>query len=277
MYLLFDIGGTKTRVALSRDGVSFEKPVIVPTSKSSIEGIQKLAEIANNLAGGEKMDALAGAIAGTFNRAHTQLVAGTNIPEWVGMPLADELSGAFGGARVFLENDAALAGLGEAVLGAGKGREIVAYITVSTGVGGARIVKGRIDSSAMGFEPEYQIIDLDGTYAPELKIRRLGRFISGGGIEERFHKPSAEIRDASVQDELAQLLAIGLNNTIVHWSPDIVILGGAVMNIIPVDRVRSYLKETLKPFPESPPVELAALGDLNGLYGALLYLKQQQK
>jgi glucokinase len=53
-------------------------------------------------------------------------------------------------------------GLGEAVFGAGKGREIVVYMTISTGVGGARIVGGKIDASAMGFEPGHQIIDACG-------------------------------------------------------------------------------------------------------------------
>ena len=45
MYLLFDIGGTKTRVALSRDGKSFEEPRIVPTSANYEESMNMLASI----------------------------------------------------------------------------------------------------------------------------------------------------------------------------------------------------------------------------------------
>jgi len=38
---------------------------------------------------------------------------------------------------------------------------------------------------------------------------------------------------------------------------------------IPIERVRHHLKDIFKIFPIIPPVELAALGDLGGLYGGL--------
>lgn len=273
MYLLFDIGGTKMRLAVSRDGVSLGEPVIEATPQDAAGGIRRLAEIAKELSGGEKINAVAGGLAGTLDRKHTELISGPHIPGWVGKNLLGEFSEIFGGAKIFLENDAALAGLGEATVGAGKGKEIVAYITVSTGVGGARITHGKIDASAIGFEPGFQIIDADGTMVPGR--RRLGRYISGTALRERFGKSPEKITDPKIQDELAFFLAVGLNNAIVHWSPDIVILGGSVMNIIPLERVRAYLKETIKPYKEPPPIEKATLGDGGGLTGALLYLKQK--
>ncbi len=273
MYLLFDTGGTKMRVALSRDRRKLEEPIVFPTPRNFKEGIEKLEKIADESGGKEKVEAIGGGLAGTLNRRRTRLISRGNIPEWLDIPLVEELNKAFQGAKVFLENDAALAGLGEAVRGSGKGKEIVVYLTVSTGLGGARIVNGRIDKSAFGFEPAYQIIDVDRSLYPELKIRRFGEFISGNGLQKRFGKPPEEIKDPILQDELAKLLAVGLNNSIVHWSPDMVILGGSVMNIIPIDRVRHYLKETLRPYPEIPEIAPAALGDFSGLYGALEYLK----
>lgn len=271
MYLLFDVGGTKMRVAISRDGLSLSEPVVETTPEEAMMGMRRMVEIAEQLID-KKIDAVVGSLAGTFNRSRTEIFAGTNIPGWVGKNLVEELSGAFGGIAVFLENDAALAGLGEATIGAGKGKDIVVYITVSTGVGGARIVHGKIDANAMGFEPEYQIIDADGTIIPG--HRRLGRLVSGAALKERFGKQPEEITDPKIQEELASFLAIGLNNTIVHWSPDIVVLGGSVMNIIPIERVREHLKKTLKPYKEPPPLERAALGDTGGLQGALIYLRQ---
>lgn len=59
---------------------------------------------------------------------------------------------------MFLANDADLVGLGEAVYGAGKGYKVVAYFTVSTGVGGARIVNKRIDKGVFSFEPGWQYV-----------------------------------------------------------------------------------------------------------------------
>ena len=68
----------------------------------------------------------------------------------------------------YLANDSDLDGLGEATVGAGKGFNIVAYITVSTGIGGVRIVGGKIDVSTYGFEPGHQIIDADGSIYSEI-------------------------------------------------------------------------------------------------------------
>ena len=39
MFLLFDIGGTNTRMAGSRDGGNFEKPGVFPTPVGFDEGI----------------------------------------------------------------------------------------------------------------------------------------------------------------------------------------------------------------------------------------------
>ena len=62
-----------------------------------------------------------------------------------------------------IANDTAVVGLGEAHRGAGIGYNIVTYITVSTGVGGTRIVDGRIDRRIYGFEPGHQTIDIDNS------------------------------------------------------------------------------------------------------------------
>jgi len=41
MYLLFDIGATKTRIAVSKDRVTFEDPVIFNTVADYSAGIKK--------------------------------------------------------------------------------------------------------------------------------------------------------------------------------------------------------------------------------------------
>ena len=48
------------------------------------------------------------------------------------------------GARVFLDNDAKVAALGEKWLGAGRGVDDLAMITLGTGIGGAIVLNGKI-------------------------------------------------------------------------------------------------------------------------------------
>ena len=268
MYFLFDVGGTKLRMAVSADGATLGSHRIFPTPSTFAEGLALLKQEAVEMSRGERIKIIVGGLAGSFNRDKSVLTSGKNIADWVGKPLKQELERHFG-ARVLLENDAALSGLGEAIYGAGKGKEIVAYLTVSTGVGGARIVKGVIDPSAMGFEPGYQIIDAGKSLCKGYNARRLGALISGGALAKRLGKPAEQIDDISVWEQSAEFLAIGLNNVIVHWSPDVVILGGAVMQSIPLDRVRAHLASTLKPYPLPPTIARAELGDLGGLWGGL--------
>lgn len=273
MYLLFDIGGTKTRIAFSGDGRGFGEPTVVPTPGDFDEGMVLIRDVARELSCGRKISAAAGGIAGPLDRDKTKLVNSPHIPSWTGKPLKENLRDILR-APVFLENDSAMAGLGEAVYGKGKGQRIVVYMTVSTGVGGTRIVDGEIDIGALGFEPGHQIIDADGTLCPGCKSipSYLERLVSGSAIEKRYRKKPAEIDEPAVWDEVACFLAYGLNNTIVHWSPDVVILGGSVMKSISLERVRFHLRRVLKIFPEVPLIENAVLGDFGGLYGALYLL-----
>lgn len=278
-YILFDIGGTNMRIALSRDGATFGEPKIISTPKDFDAGILAIKNIITELAGGEKIDAAGGGIAGTLSRDRSVFLNGPHLAGWNGKPIKRALEEMLG-APVYIENDTAIVGLGEAVAGAGKGHSIVVYVTVSTGVGGVRIVNQSIDVSAMGFEIGHQIIDAGGgfhtTSVGGMGIDLEG-YISGTAISDRYHKKPYEILEPEFWDEMARLLAYGLNNTIVHWSPDIVVIGGSMMNKIgiPIDRVRAHLKGILHIYPELPALEHSALGDIGGIHGALAFVNQK--
>ena len=277
-YILFDIGGSKTRIALSHDAETFGEPIIIDTPKDFNAAMELLKTKAFELTKGESIDMAAGDIAGVFSRDHTVLLRAPHLPGWNGKRIAEVLTLQLG-TKVIIDNDAAVVGLGEAIFCAGKGHAIVAYITVSTGVGGARIVDGKIDVSAMGFEPGRQIIDAGGSLALTSVGGRgldLDGTISGPAVRERYGKKPYELTDVKFWDEMARLLAYGLNNTIVHWSPDVVVIGGSMMKEIgiPIDRVRAHLSGILHIYEELPQVTHSTLGDIGGLYGALALIKK---
>lgn len=265
MYLVFDIGGTNMRITISSDGKTLSSTKIVPTPTDFDQGIQALKQVADELSQGQKIEAVTGGLPGSLDSKKTMTTNSANLPDWNNKPLKEILQKELN-APAFLENDAALAGLGEAIDGAGQGHKIVAYMTISTGVGGARIVDGKIDSNSLGFEPGYQIIHNE---------KVLGDYVSGRALETLTGQKPEDIKDPKVWDSVARYLAVGLNNIVVFWSPDIIVLGGSVTKSIPLDKVRGYLKELLKIFPDQPEIVQAKLGDSAGLYGALAYLNQQ--
>jgi len=278
MYIVFDIGGTKMRLGVSDDGVTLSKTVVIETPLSYEAGIGEFKRAAESLIMGDKVSAVAGGIAGPFSQKKKVLLRSPNLEDWIDRPLRADLEEFFG-TPVYIENDAALAGLGEATRGAGKDFDIVAYITVSTGVGGVRIIKGKIDSKTIGFEPGHQIIDADKSIIPTADGVFIEDYISGKALAKATGKKPSEIRDPKVWDDFAKILAYGLNNVCVFWSPDVIVLGGSMITgnpAIPVDKAAAYLREVLHIYPELPVIKKATLEDYGGLHGALELIKQQK-
>ena len=89
----------------------------------------------------------------------------------------------------------------------------------------------------------------------------------------------SDIADPHFWHEFEEYLVIGLNNLVVTWSPNVIVLGGTVgllPQIIP-DRVSLNLYKTTTIFPQLPKVVKGNLGDRAGLYGALALLAQNFK
>jgi len=274
MFLVFDIGGTNMRLAVSRDGKNIAEPKILKTPKDFDEGMLLFKKTALDLSGGEKIKAAAGGIAGPLDGKKERLTNSPNLPGWINKPLKENVE-QFIDAPAHIENDAAVAGLGESLVGAGKGYAIVAYITVSTGVGGARIVDGKIDRNAMGFEPGHQIIEINGPLCPTCGIHgHLEGYISGSALINKYGKKPQDIMDSKVWDEIAYYLALGVHNSLLHWSPDVIVLGGSMMKNISLEKVKENLDKILTIFPKAPLIKHAELGDKGGLYGALTIAKQ---
>lgn len=265
MIILFDIGGTKTRIAGSRDGKTFSEPHIFPTPAQYDEAMSVISSRALDIAAGERIEGVYGGLR-AYERHTGRMREHPTFPLWAGQDVRSSFERAFS-SPVFIENDSAVVALGEARFGAGKGKRIVAYLTISTGVGGARIVDGVIDANVYGFEPGHQLID---------GVHTLEELVSGAAVSKKYDRPPQAIGDIAIWNDLARFLAIGITNTIVHWSPDVVVVGGSMMNTIgiPLHKVREYVASMLKVFPTVPIIEHATLGDLGGLHGALALANQ---
>lgn len=272
MHIVADVGATKMRIARAIDASTFdlENLVVLPTPPAYEAGVALFVEHMRKLARGEFIEAVAIGLPGILSRDKRTFVNAPNLPQWNGHALADALESELH-TRLYLENDTAQVGLGEAVYGAGQGSMIMAYITVSTGVNGVRIVNSMIDRATFGFEIGDQFVCVEG------EARRLQDVISGTCISQQYGMNPRDLgADSPVWEELAQILAYALNNTIMHWSPDRIVLGGSMFNEIgiSIDRVRARLTPLLSRFPEVPEFAHSSLGDLGGLYGGLVRLEQ---
>jgi glucokinase len=166
--LAIDIGGTKLAAALVEPGgrLAAYARVETPTELDS-EGLWRtLTALIAKLLADHGSPALAGVGVGcggpmTWPAAE---VSPLNIPAWDGFPLRARLRDRFPGPAVRVHNDAVCVAAGEHWRGAGRGKDNVLGMVVSTGVGGGLILDGRLVDGASGNAGHvgHIVVDPDG-------------------------------------------------------------------------------------------------------------------
>jgi len=142
-----DVGGTNIRVALGDERGRIIARISERTEKHrGPEGISR--QIARNIRslieriGGKKIEGIGIGSAGPLDLKMGGLMKPTNIP-YDFVPLVEPLREEFD-LPVYLLNDCSVAVVGERFFGAGKEHENLAYITLSTGIGGGIYVDGHL-------------------------------------------------------------------------------------------------------------------------------------
>ena len=265
MNLALDIGGTKTRIGLISDSYKLLDSFFLLTDKNYESGVKNIFNFIKNQ--DVRISKICLGIAGVMNQG--KLYSSPNMKNWIGKPIETDFKKEFS-AEVYIENDAALAGLGEAIYGAGKNHKIVSYITVSTGVGGSRIVNGMIDNKVYGFEPgKHRIFCKKSPSSFE-------SLVSGKSIKKIYDQDAEKISDKKVWGEIMKNVALGVTNSIYFWSPEIVVLGGgvALSESFDIQLLREEVeKRVIKTYPKVPVITKAALGDFSGIWGGIAYLR----
>ena len=161
-----DLGGTNLRIAaISTDGELLEKITLgvkVALGRDHVIGemcdaIQRLTAQYKN--SGRFVGAGIG-VPGIIDMETGMMRKSANLPGWSDYPVRDVIEKTLG-ARVFLENDANAAGLGEKWMGAGRDVDNMVMVTLGTGIGGAIILNGRLFYGMNGMAGEFGHITVE--------------------------------------------------------------------------------------------------------------------
>lgn len=278
MYIVVDVGGTNTRVASSMDGKTIADKKRFRTPKAFQEGVAQITEAVEELSSDEKIRGVAIGVPGVVNRSAGKTLMVHNLTSWNDREIIKTFGERLKTPVVFA-NDAELAALGEAVFGAGKNHRIVAYLTVSTGVGGALVVDKKLIPHTYNAEPSVMMIELDGKIHPGSKqVGAWESYASGTAFKERFGMEAKDCDDPGIWEIHAQYVGQGVLNVILLWSPEILVIGGGLSRTgdLLFDPLRKFVKENLKMFPP-PPIVPAKLGDDAGLFGGLALIHRKRK
>ena len=247
-YIGVDLGGTNVRAAIvDEDG----KVLIQKKSPSyAQEGKEKVMDTIINLIKSlpdyESCSGIGVGVPGPCDEKTGSMVLATNLPGFEGYSIANKLEETFH-MPSFIDNDANVAALAEALVGAGKGKKVVYYVTLSTGIGGGLVINGECISGKHGFTGEIANIIID-------RNRSKVNYLAGGAIENeasgtaitrkanekasKKYKHAGEVfEDAhngdliakEIVDNVARDLAQLFATIACVCDPDIFILGGGMM------------------------------------------------
>lgn len=303
-----DVGGTKIAVGLVDGNGAVLEQAVAPTNRAAgfdvgLQTIQALLERCLQRCHQQHPQArLAGIGVGCTGPVDPITgVLGPNsfLPLWEGVHTIEVMQAALG-VPVAIENDADAAALGEAAWGAGQGASRCIYVTVSTGIGCGIVIDGRLYRGAGESHPELGHVIIDASSGPLCYCGGRGcweSLASGTALAAWYHQQHLE-RGLPAEDQsqspadaravcvraaggepLAQeavlregyYLGIGLANLITAFIPDVILLGGGVMESWSLfeGQVQAVIRQTcgLVPY-ERTRLLRAALGARTGLVGA---------
>ena len=264
MYIGVDIGGTHTRVAIGESGEYSDKKDF-PT-KGLSETLKEIKESISSF-NNKNLKSVGVSVAGPVNSKKNLLYHPPNLPEsWQEKELAKLFSEELG-IPTIVDHDASVAALGEAKYGSGKGKNPVLYYTVSTGIGSGLVVDGKIFHGIYNPEAGQQILNDKGDSLESLS--------SGKALKEKTGKEPKDVEGTDLWEKSMEWVAIGIANSILHFSPEIVVVGGGMTKHgdIFFNPVKKYISKHLTIIPQVPIVP-SSLGQDNGVIGALELAKQ---
>ena len=291
-----DIGGTKIAVA----AVSLQGEILArdEIETRAAEGAPRvIARLCHALHSLERDDELLGigvGCTGPVDPRTGHVMNPYTLPTWddvdIVSPLVDEFfARERGRTRVVLENDCDAAALGEHWIGSARGATNAIYITVGTGIGAGLILNNKLYRGVgmVAGEFGHMTIAHDGVtcycgargclemyaagpaiakaYADKTRAQNL----SARDVMARAQNGDADAR--AVVEQTAYYLGVGLGNLITILAPDVIVLGGGVMQrfemFYPTMRATITKNVTLVPSAQVKIVR-AALGQNAGVIGA---------
>lgn len=307
LYAGLDLGGTYVRAGLVNTvGELLDlQQVRIDAQEGPAAGVDRIIQLLTDLLEKAGNPALAGigfGSTGPLDRKRGIIQNPYTLPGWVHVPITPPLEAHFGVPAV-LENDADVAALGEYWLGAGQGVERLLAVTVGTGIGTAFIFQGQIYRGVNGEHPEggHMLVDpagppcycgLSGCWEslaagpaiarraqaaarehPASQLAELSRAHAG---ELQAHQLVQAVKQGDpiaqqVMSAVARDFALGLANLLIAFLPDVIVLGGGVMQSL--DLFQPAIEAVLQAISVMTPagqvrILPARLGNQAGIYGA---------
>jgi glucokinase len=301
-----DIGGTSVKaIVLDPSNFEIKDQLTTTSSDNGLELVQIIKSLVRKLEKSteQSFPTLGIGIAGLAHRSGIVRYS-PNLPNLVEFPITLETENELG-IPVIVGNDATVGTIAEWKIGAGKGSDNFALVTLGTGIGTGFVIDGRLLLGSNGFAGEagHMTIDVNGPVHITGQRGPWEYFASGNALNRIVQKEASEgtypwgvneagnwanvtskLLSSGIQDLEPDSLRIldhfchevskGLINLILLLDLERVVLGGGVSEIGEPLRngVEKWIEKTLIGNGHRPKIEikLAKLGSSAGAIGAAL-------
>jgi len=295
-FLGIEIGGTKLQVvAGDGSGRILERRRFAVASALGGEGIRaQIAGALPALMAAHQPAAIGVGFGGPVDWRTGLICCSHQVPGWHDFPLGEWLRDV-SGLPVHVDNDANVAAFGEALHGAGRGKDPVFWINMGSGVGGGLVVGGQLYHGRTPGECEIGHVRLDKSgvtveqrcagWAVDRRIREgvvhspespLGRRVGSDRGGEARHLAAALAEGdplaQAILSELADHLGFALSHVVQLLHPEVIVMGGGLslmgepLRSAVAEALPRYVMDSFQPGPE---VRLAGLGEDSVPVGAL--------
>lgn len=300
----FDVGGTRVRAGLISGNEISSFATLSLSKQGGAEGaLSSILQLGRQMIKHQPVEAIGVALRGIVDPlTGTLLDVNGPLSEYIGQPIASLVASELG-IPVLLENDARMYALGELIKGAGRGYHNIVCLTLGTGIGCSVALEGRILRGKRGLGGilgGHITVQTDGPYCSCGNKGCLEALIGTDALTKAVqnglhHDPSSLLRDGpgdpehlfqagKAEDPLAQRLIARFSNhlgsgivSLIHaYDPDIVILGGGMMQAFTqfLVSVQTYVNAHAWTLPrERVKIVPAQLGDAAALIGIAAYMQ----
>lgn len=272
MIIGVDIGGTKTLVACFAENGTLLREIKFETNHNYETFLKDLTKHAQEVETSKGKVACI-AVPGLLDREAGKLKSLGNLP-WKDRYIAHDAAEALGISRTFIENDSKLAGLAEGrYLRKSKPYKRIYYMTISTGIGGALLIDGKLADQVI--DGEIGMVPVEDDLK---KIVRWEDIASGRAFFTKYGQKAADVEDPKVWEEFSKQIGFGVAMVCCIYQIDAIIFGGGLGQHLP--KFKKYLKPYVSTYLHTTinqPKELAIVhyGDDSVIYGCYQYGKDK--
>ena len=311
--ICLDVGGTKVLGAIfnEKDEIIYRLKKRSKSGGNASADVEKvIIDVVNEMIresgiDRKELNAIASCAPGVIDPEHGIVLFTPNLP-WKDYDIAGAMRKQFG-VPFYVGNDVNLGVLGEYHFGAGRGYKNIVGFFVGTGMGGGLVLNGELYTGHLFKAAEYghMILDPEGPLCNCGQRGCLEAFASKQGMSAYIRQQVARGRESLMADAVTEgvfrskklvkaleagdavaeeavdrachWLAVAVGNMINIFSPDLVILGGGVIEALGDLFLKKVLSEVdrycMPQIRSTVELKCAALGDDSILYGDLAMIK----